>query len=255
MLRGWEHFPATALSVDRRKALKGQSRSKSSRPQLSTEKNEWAGTPACAAPGAAGTPKPTLRLGRGMASGDREDSGTGPGWLRAAEGKLWAGRRETGPPAPCTRIPRQYPAPRAPRTVSCLCPGPSASALAAGVGKWGRRCGGGGAPACLASDPRDLLAWAGLGGDSAAEGGRPAHLAPPPRLPKLCLYLPILDQPTRHPLVLSPPLFSCLSSLLSLPPLKGAELLPSLQDRQCCGFVSASSLHLPPNPAPSSSRE
>lgn len=30
-------------------------------------------------------------------------------------------------------------------------------------------------------------------------GGRPALLAPPPRLPELCLYLPIPDQPTRHP--------------------------------------------------------
>lgn len=192
-----------------------------------------------------------MRFGRGVASGQREDLGAGPGWPRAAEGKLWAGWRETGPPAPCARIPRQYPAPRAPRPVSrpvsCLCPGPSASALSAGVGKWGRRCGGGGAPACLVSDPRDPLAWAGLGGDSAAEGGRPAHLAPPPRLPKLCLYLPILDQPTRHPgSSLPTPLL-----LLFFPPLpplpsRGAELLPFLQDRQCCGFASPPPFISPP---------
>lgn len=132
--------------------------------------------------------------------------------------------------------------------MSCLSPGPSASALAAGVGKWGRRCGGGGAPACLASDPRDPLAWAGLGGDSAVEGGRPAHLAPPPRLPELCLYLPILDQPTRHPAVLSPPLFTCLS-FPSPPPSPlggGASPLPSRQTM--LWLRVASSLHLYPPP-------
>lgn len=53
-----------------------------------------------------------------------------------------------------------------------------------GLENGGAAAGVGGAPECLASDPRDRLAWAGLGGDSAA-GGRaprpPGPSAPPPR--------------------------------------------------------------------------
>lgn len=100
-----------------------------------------------------------------------------------------------------------------------------------GLESGGAAAGVGGAPECLASDPRDRLAWAGLGGDSAAGGGRPALLAPPPRLPELCLYLPIPDQPTRHPCSspLPTPLLSPFFPPLPPPLGGGASPLPTRQ--------------------------
>lgn len=62
-------------------------------------------------------------------------------------------------------------------------------------------------------------------------GGRPALLAPPPRLPELCLYLPIPDQPTRHPWSspLPTPLLSPFFPPLPPPLGGGASPLPTRQ--------------------------
>lgn len=184
---GRGHSPATALGVDPRKDLKG-----------SEGQDELQATTFY--PGkASGLGRPSaLLLGQTACLGP--PCGSGEGWRAGTGEAQWPGRADQGPmwenfglgrgdrtPGARTLRPHPSPIPGSSRPTPGVLPASRASCIrarAAGVGKWGRRCGGGGCSSVLGQRSA-RPARSGRAGRRQRGWGRaprpPGPSAPPPQ--------------------------------------------------------------------------